>query len=75
MKAVRAMATLGIGLWPAGRMAADHAARYETYLISAQACGVSLGRAKAIFAEEPYDFDEALQRATIRVCSGEEAAA
>jgi len=56
-------------------MAADHAARYETYLISAQACGVSLGRAKAIFAEEPYDFDEALQRATIRVCSGEEAAA
>lgn len=63
---------------PIGRRMTDQAARYERYLILAQACGVSAERAKAIFEEEisaPGGFDEILLRARWRVTSGEEPSA
>lgn len=53
-------------------------ADYESYLVSAQACGVSMERARAIFEEEslkPGAFASWLQAAKNRIYSGEESSA
>ena len=68
---------MGIRLGFVGREMAKHAADYQSYLISAQACGVSVERAKEIFEEEmpkPGGFDSWLQTAKERIYSGEEPA-
>lgn len=72
-KLAAAMAAAPTGI--TGRRVADQAARCESYIVTALACGISAERAKDIFDEETMkggDFDECLQRAKWRITSGEE---
>lgn len=77
-----ASAWAALGMTPAHASAAlassiKQAADYQGYLVSAQACGVSVEHAKAVFEEElakPGDFDSWLRAAKERIYSGEECA-